>query len=116
MSEGQCECPVVRERVYSANVERHIPLSFEIKSICPSKDLLRGCKGKPWSRRHVPLKSAQGLSPGSQEEKDTPAGEWRVEGKDKEDCWDVRQCLSHPVKCVLLGDSSLSSAYVLMHF
>lgn len=54
--------------------------------------------------------------PGSQEEEDTPAGDWRAEGKDKGGCWGVRQWLSHPVKCALLGDRSLSSAYVLMHF
>lgn len=39
----------------------------------------------------MPLKSAKGLCPGSQEEEDTPVeedapvGERRVEGKDKED-------------------------------
>lgn len=50
----------------------------------------------------MPLKSAQGLSPGSQEEKDTPTGECRVEGEDKEDCWGVRQRLSRPSSVCLL--------------
>lgn len=36
--------------------------------------------------------------------------------EDKEGGGGVRQCLSHPVKCALLGDSLLSLAYVLMHF
>lgn len=95
-------------------VERHIPCLLKLRASVHQKIPLRGCKGKPRNRRHVPLKINPGPvsgTPGGG--RHAPAGEWRVEGEDKAAGWQAGA--SHQ-SCALRGDSSLSLAYVWMRF